>query len=37
MDGRGVRLLGSELRSVSDATTARVRNDEVLVADAPFA
>jgi hypothetical protein len=36
MDGRGVRLMGSELR-VSDATTVRVRGDEVLLSDGPFA
>jgi hypothetical protein len=37
MDGRGVRLQGSRLRPVSDATTVRVRGGEVLVADGPFA
>jgi hypothetical protein len=37
MEGRGVRLQGHELRSVSDATTVRVRDGEVLVADGPFA
>jgi hypothetical protein len=36
-DGRGVRLLGSRLRPVSDATTVRVRDGEVLLADGPFA
>lgn len=37
MDGRGVRLQGNQLRPVSDATTIRVRDGEVLVADGPFA
>jgi hypothetical protein len=37
MDGRGVRLQGDRLRPVSDATTVRVRDREVLVADGPFA
>jgi hypothetical protein len=37
MDGRGVRLHGSRLRPVSDATTIRVRDGEVLVSDGPFA
>ena len=37
MGGRGVRLLGHRLRPVSDATTVRVRNNEVLIADGPFA
>jgi hypothetical protein len=37
MDGRGVRLQGSRLRPVADATTVRVRNDELLVSDGPFA
>ena len=37
MDGRGVRLHGSRLRPVSDATTVRVRGGEVLVSDGPFA
>jgi hypothetical protein len=37
MDGRGVRLLGNQLRPTSDATTVRVRNDEVLLSDGPFA
>jgi hypothetical protein len=34
---RGVLLDGSRLRSTSDATTVRVRGDEVLIADGPFA
>jgi hypothetical protein len=37
MDGRGVRLLGNQLRPVSDATTVRVRGGDRLVADGPFA
>jgi hypothetical protein len=37
MDGRGVRLLGSQLRPVADATTVHVRAGETLVADGPFA
>jgi hypothetical protein len=37
MDGRGVRLLGNQLRPVSDATTVRVRGGDLLVADGPFA
>jgi hypothetical protein len=37
MDGSGVRLTGDRLRPVSDATTVRVRDTEVLVADGPFA
>jgi hypothetical protein len=37
VDGRGVRLLGNQLRLVSDATTVRMRGGDVLVADGPFA
>ena len=37
MDGRGVRLQGDRLRPVSDATTVRVRDSEVLIVDGPFA
>jgi hypothetical protein len=37
VDGRGVRLLGSQLRPVSDATTVQVRGGDTLVADGPFA
>ncbi len=37
MDGRGVLVHGDQLRPVSDATTVRVRDAEVLVADGPFA
>jgi hypothetical protein len=37
MDSRGVRLQGHQLRPVSDATTVRLRDGEVLVSDGPFA
>ncbi len=37
MDGRGVRLDGDRLRPVSDATTVRVRDEDVLIVDGPFA
>jgi hypothetical protein len=37
MDGRGVRLQGDRLRPPSDATTVRVRSNEVLISDGPFA
>ena len=37
MDGRGVRVTGQALRSVSDATTVRRRGGEVLISDGPFA
>ena len=37
MEGRGVLLQGSQLRSINDATTVRKRDGEVLVADGPFA
>ena len=37
MDGRGVRQFGQALQPVSDATTVRVRDGDVLVADGPFA
>ena len=37
MEGRGVRLGGGPLRSVSDATTVRSRGGEVLISDGPFA
>lgn len=36
MDGRGVRKFGEALRPAHDATTVRVRNDELLVTDGPF-
>jgi hypothetical protein len=37
MEGRGIRLQGNRLSNVSDATTVRVRDGEVLVSDGPFA
>jgi hypothetical protein len=37
MDRRGVLRGGNRLRPASDATTVRVRGDEVLLADGPFA
>jgi hypothetical protein len=37
VNGRGVRLHGNRLRPVSDATTVRVRGDDVLLSDGPFA
>jgi hypothetical protein len=35
-DGRGKRIIGDRLRPAEDATTVRVRKDEVLVTDGPF-
>jgi hypothetical protein len=37
MEGRGIRLEGDRLRPVSDATSVRVRETEVLIVDGPFA
>jgi hypothetical protein len=37
MTTRGVRRQGDRLRPASDATTVRVREDEVLLSDGPFA
>jgi hypothetical protein len=37
MISRGVSLHSSRLRPVSDASTVRVRDEEVLIADGPFA
>jgi hypothetical protein len=37
MDSAGIRLAGDALQPVSDATTVRVRDSEVLLADGPFA
>jgi hypothetical protein len=37
MTTRGVRTLGLPLRPASTATTVRVRDDEVLLSDGPFA
>src|SRR5690242_12057191 len=37
MDSSGVRLIGDRLSPSSDATTVRVREGDVLLADGPFA
>ena len=37
MDGRGVRVIGNRLRPVSDSTTVRIRQGEVLLSDGPYA
>ena len=37
MGRRGVLLGGERLRPTTDATTVRVRDDEVLTSDGPFA
>jgi hypothetical protein len=37
MDGRGVRIQGQRLRPISDATTVRLREGEVVLSDGPFA
>ena len=37
MEGRGVLLHGDRLRNVSNATTVRMRSQELLVSDGPFA
>jgi hypothetical protein len=37
LERRGGRLFGARLRSVTDATTVRVRESETLVSDGPFA
>ncbi|TDB75485.1 YciI family protein [Micromonospora sp. KC723] len=37
MNDRNVRVQGNRLRPVSDATTIKVRDGEVLLADGPFA
>ncbi len=37
MDTRGVRKSGSRLRPPNDATTVRMRDEEVLLSDGPFA
>src|SRR4051812_12149492 len=37
MTERGVRLEGSRLRPVSEATTVRVRDGKAMVSDGPFA
>jgi hypothetical protein len=37
LERRGAELAGERLRPVVDATTVRVRDDETLVSDGPFA
>lgn len=37
MDSRGVLKSGNRLRPATDATTVRVRDDETLLSDGPFA
>ena len=37
VDARGIRRGGARLRPSGDAATVRVRDDEVLVSDGPFA
>lgn len=37
MDGRGVRLEGEALTSITDATVVRNRDGDVLVTDGPYA
>jgi hypothetical protein len=37
MQRRGVRQLGNRLQPITDSTTVRLRDGEVLVADGPFA
>jgi hypothetical protein len=37
MEGRGVLLHGDRLKDVSNATTVRMRSQELLVSDGPFA
>jgi hypothetical protein len=37
MTARGVLVDGARLRSIADATSVRVRDAEVLIADGPFA
>jgi len=36
VNSRGKRITGNALSSVSDATTVRVRNGQLLVTDGPF-
>ncbi|MGP4024900.1 YciI family protein [Actinomadura sp. 3N407] len=37
LERRGAEIIGERLRPVVDATTVRVRDDETLVSDGPFA
>ena len=36
MDGRGIRLFGSELEQPANARTVRVREKQAIVTDGPF-
>ena len=36
MDGRGIRLLGAPLHPLAEASSVRVRRNEVLVSDGPL-
>lgn len=37
LDGNGTRLMGERTRPADDATTVRVRDDQVLTTDGPYA
>lgn len=37
MEQRGIRLMGSQLRPSGDATAVRVRDQELMITDGPFA
>jgi hypothetical protein len=37
MERRGIRQFGDRVRPASDATTVRVRDNELLVSDGPYA
>jgi hypothetical protein len=37
MDAKGIRVIGEALGPASDASTVRVRGEEVLLGDGPFA
>jgi hypothetical protein len=37
MDGRKVRVVGSRLRPVADATSVRVRDGQLTITEGPFA
>jgi hypothetical protein len=37
MEGRGVRLLGNALKPAREVRTVRIRHNDVLIADGPFA
>jgi hypothetical protein len=36
MDGKGIRVQGSQLRPAAEAVTVRIRNGETLQTDGPF-